>query len=224
MVNAAPTWFEKSTAIVVVVAAVLVAVPTVGVTQPVDSEVALSFAPANYTGSCVVPPEEGFDCSEYSFDMVKHAADPMFFYVGLMREGGFPIDVGGAQFGITYDATVTVTNWALCTGGGEIPEAGWPDSGTGNAVTWGGGCYGPPAEMGRIGFFVTRPPFEGVMSLTPDPRIGKALWATCDAELFELCDENLQSTEISGVVSSICGDGCAVPTEFGTWSRLKRLH
>ncbi len=42
----------------------------------------------------------------------------------------------GLQFGIEYDAAVDVSSWQLCTGGFQVPEDGWPDSGSAIAVTF----------------------------------------------------------------------------------------
>ncbi len=64
--------------------------------------------------------------------------------------------IGGVQFGIRYEDTVQVNGWSLCNSGAGIAGEGWPDSGTGYAAAWPGGCYCVTENddgLTKIGYF-----------------------------------------------------------------------
>jgi hypothetical protein len=148
-----------------------------------------------------------------------------FLWVVLSREGGFS-GVGGCQFGLNH--TVAASGWTLCTGGSEVPEGGWPASGTGNAVTWGGGCYVSPGSNAKIGFLAVNPDNGGSIAITADPRVGSSVWADCDAALWTVCEQYLGSDDLASGTSPSCGDasatGCtATPIEETTWGGIKSL-
>jgi hypothetical protein len=57
----------------------------------------------------------------------------------VVCNGSDSIGVAGVEFGINYDGAqfsgIDVSAWRNC-GDLEFPQAGWPDAGTGNIVTW----------------------------------------------------------------------------------------
>jgi len=59
--------------------------------------------------------------------------------------------LAGVRSGIHYGDGVSIDAWTRCTGGLDIPEDGWPDSGTAIAVAFDGlpaGVYFVTAEAG----------------------------------------------------------------------------
>jgi hypothetical protein len=149
----------------------------------------------------------------------------MYVYVLLVREGGFPNGVGGFEFGIEYDDTVDVIGWEHCAGGFDIPEEGWPASGTGNAMTWSGGCHFPPGEVAIAGDFVVANPTVGEMRIVPDPRTGRVEWVDCNIDLYEICPANLGTFDLATAVDPLCGDHCGtVPAPVVRWGQIKAVY
>jgi len=110
---------------------------------------------------------EGMDCE----DLVSAPWPGQAWVWVVMSDGDmYPDGLGGIQFGIEHEKALQ--GWSLCTGGSEIPEDGWPNSGTGNAATWGGGCYYPPGENAVVGVFPVTDGSAGWMDIIGDPRIG----------------------------------------------------
>lgn len=153
-------------------------------------------------------------------------------------EAGSPAagGIGGIQFGVTYEPSVVVGGWSLCTGGSEIPsgtgpgEVQWPGSGSGNAITWAGGCkevLANPNGMTRVGFFTINPGSGGFLFLDEDPRIERAQAADCDAQIFRICTQALgyaQTTPGGTGGQSTCGYICPVPTVESSWSSIKAKY
>jgi len=144
------------------------------------------------------------------------------------REGGWPEGIGGIQFGIEYAfENGQVTSWTLCSGGSEVPEAGWPASGTGNAVTWMAGCHVPPGEVAFVGAFLVYTesfgePVTGWLRITADPRVGQALVADCETNLAEVCSDALVTWTAGESLPDVCGACIATPTRSTSWGELKR--
>jgi hypothetical protein len=144
-------------------------------------------------------------------------------------DGGFGTSggIGGLQFGIEYDPAFALGAWTVCTGGSEIPDAGWPASGTGNAITWAGGCYpeaGAPDGSTKVGFFSVSSEADATLRLTADPRIGMALAADCSPTVVELCEDQLGSGSAieGGRSQNTCGQLCdATPAREVTWGAIK---
>jgi len=161
------------------------------------------------------------------------AADPEItqqgFTLGLYatRAGGWPEGIGGFQFGVEHEISSPGVYWTLCSGGSEISDDDWPASGTGTAMTWAGGCQNPDGEAIFIGGFVIAgsfelPPPSGWIRLTADPRIGKALYADCTTETYEVCEENLLTWDLDELLVPACDACAATPTRAATWGELKR--
>jgi len=169
-------------------------------------------------------------CSDPAFDWIDQSRcedlwappidGPAFLWIVANRVGGFLEGIGGAEFGISHEGSVE--GWTLCTGGSEIPSEGWPDSGTGNAVTWPGGCYEPPAETARIGYLSLSGGNSGEFSARPDPRIGAALISTCTPTSEEICATHLGSVDLALGTEAFCG--LPAVTDISTWQTDCTAH
>jgi len=172
-------------------------------------------------------------CDDTNFDVIDEGtcsdlsggavAGQAFVWVVASKEGGLPDGIGGVQFGIQHSGVIQ--NWALCTGGSQIAENGWPASGTGNACVFDDGCYVPAGEAARIGFFGVDEGATGSYRLTDDPRIAQAVWADCSTETFTYCEGNLGRVDHgSGTTQDPrCGDRCddVIPNRATTWTSIK---
>lgn len=209
------------------IAITMLAIPAAAMAQTdIDASV-------NYNLHITLPSYSG--CADAAFDYIDDgfcaglnstsSIGPAFLWVVISREGGFGPGIGGAQFGMEH-AGLDHSGWALCTGGSEIPGDNWPDSGEGNAVTWGGGCYSPGGEAAMVGYFSLNDGTAGNASVTADPRIAEAQWADCDATLAGVCGDNLAGTVLSDGTTPICGDFCGggTPTVSTTWGTIKSLY
>jgi hypothetical protein len=143
--------------------------------------------------------------------------------------------VGGLQFGIEYSEGTVVSSWTLCSGGSQIPQQNeggtWPSSGTGNAVTFSGGCKTVTANedgLTKVGYFTIQPRSSpGVIRFTEDPRIGMALAADCAATPIRICRESLGVGDLTVGGSggtNVCGTLCAVPVREATWGSIKAAY
>lgn len=140
--------------------------------------------------------------------------------------------IGGIQFGM--DHSIQILSWALCTGGSEIPQddlqGTWPASGTGNAITWGGGCKlvtDNDEGLTRVGY-LTVAPGAGQVAIAGDPRIGgQAQAAECNTNSIRICTQALGAGDAvvgGGGGRSTCGYKCTVPTETTSWGSLKSIY
>jgi len=124
----------------------------------------------SWSGCETIDPES-MDCS----DIVVEGNSSGYQFAFVMA-GGVPA-ISGAQFGISYDGTVDVADWSLCTGGMSIPEDSWPTSGKAIAVTWPETVF--PAgddSLVVIGFFTIEPSSSGALEVTADDRIEQAVY------------------------------------------------
>ncbi len=152
--------------------------------------------------------------------------------------------VGGVRFGIEYEPTVLLSGWAVCAGA-EVPGFGWPGSGTGNAITWQGGCKCVTANtdgMTKVGFFQCNPGSMGGLWITEDPQVGYAQAADCAPIGFRICRHLMGSCVLhpsndpcdvyfaeQGLGYAVspcnpCGGKCALPTQESTWGSIKSLY
>ena len=99
----------------------------------------------------------------------------------------------------------------------------WPDTGTGNAVTYTGGCYNPAGSAARVGYLSIGNGNSGFVNLVNDPRIDNALYTDCDATEVTICLGNLGDADLSAGTSPTCGDACATPTVETSWGQIKAL-
>lgn len=187
-----------------------------------DANVNVLITVPSYTG-CADPNYDFIDagfCEDLVSDPIPGGA---FVWVVYSHQGGWADGIAGAQFGIDYSG-VDVQSWALCTGGAEIPEAGWPAAGTGNAATWAGGCYNPAAGNARVGFFTVGDGSSGTMGVIPDPRINDTQFTNCTTDLFSICAANLGSADLAGGTLPLCTNECGgTPVEETSWGSIKSM-
>lgn len=93
-----------------------------------------------------------------SLAVVGDLNTPYDLYV-LVLDGSALAGVGGAAFGIEYGPGVVVSGWTLCADldfSGAPQGSQWPDSGSGNLITWNvtTNCQNTPAE-GDLDYGVT---------------------------------------------------------------------
>lgn len=93
-----------------------------------------------------------------SLAVVGDLNTPYDLYV-LVLDGSALAGVGGAAFGIEYGPGVVVSGWTLCADldfSGAPQGSQWPDSGSGNLLTWNvtTNCQNTPAE-GDLDYGVT---------------------------------------------------------------------
>jgi hypothetical protein len=181
-----------------------------------DSFINVTLTAPSYGGCDAGASIDALNCLE----LASAPLDNQFVFVVASHLGGYADGIGGAQFGLDHTLAGT---WALCTGGSEIPEGGWPASGTGNAVTWPGGCYAPANENAKIGFVSVGGPAAGSIQVIGDPRVGSAQYANCSAVAFVTPATNLggDSDLADGTVPTCEPTG--TPTVEETWSSLKSL-
>jgi hypothetical protein len=172
----------------------------------------------DYAGCAAGLPFEELTCE----DLVSGTVEGTAFSWIFMSDGDmYPDGIGGIQFGVDY--TKTVIGWTLCTGGSEIPEDGWPNTGTGNAATWAGGCYFPAGENALVGFFTVADGASGAMNVTMDPRIGMAMWSDCQPFSQEFYPELLGGVDNAAPGPPNC-DEFVVPTIESSWGQIKASY
>jgi hypothetical protein len=185
----------------------------------------LYVANADYDLACDSFSDDGLVCG----DLVSApgSADGSFIWVVASHTGPFPDGIGGIQFGIQYSGDLFSIGWALCTGGSEIAQAGWPDSGTGDAVTWSGGCYVPTGEVAKIGYLTVLDATVGSFAIIGDPRLAPpddVAWADCSAVVWTICPENRGSDDNVGDGTVPDCDSCPVtPLQEVSWGAIKSL-
>jgi len=197
------------------------------------------FTPPSYSGcGDFIVSDGAISCEILDPDFNDLGGQPNFCWamVGQVPKGtgpGAPGGVGGVQFGIDYDPTVLLSGWTLCTGGSEIPqddpEGTWPAPGTGNAVTWSGGCYLVTENddgLTRIGYLTIDAASSGYLFFGVDPRIGDAMGAGCDAATRAICGDmmGIADTTIDGEGENTCRAKCGVPVASTSWGRIKALY
>ena len=181
----------------------------------------------SYTG-CDDPAFEFIDQGNCADLVSAPLGGQSFVWVVVSRNGGFISPNTGVegisawQFGIDY-AGVDIVTWTYCTGGLQAPEDGWPASGTGNAVTWGGACYIPGGTNAKVGFFTLTDGSSGSMQIGPDPRNNEAWWTDCETESYVVCNENLGGADLANGTAPICENNCATPVEETTWGTIKSM-
>lgn len=121
-----------------------------------------------------------------------------FLWVVVSSSNGFlsfPESINAVQFGIEYDADVSA--WYSCTGGLQIPGAGWPASGTGIALAWDQCPELLEGETVRVGYFLLGDGDSGTFSITPDPRDGQLLITDCEHRASYACPGNAATADLS---------------------------
>jgi hypothetical protein len=192
--------------------------------------------PASYS-SCPVD-DATLTCE--SIDEVGDGSLPLQFVwiiaYGWNQIPGWPMvpserGIGGAQFGVVYPIDVTVTGWTLCTAGSEIPQNDpvlgitWPDSDSGNAVTWSGGEYYSASGFAKVGFFGVSQGSVGRLTVVGDPRIAEAQIAAGDGTAFNVPPAAYSSADIDGSNPDDGRKACEelVPVAEVSWGKIKSM-
>lgn len=127
----------------------------------------------------------------------------------LIADGTPGAGLSGCQFGITYnDSTgrgVDILDWSECTLF-NWPEPGWPDSGTGNLLTWNQNTDCDTTGMRVVGYFTLEAHSPDRLALIYRPADKRAAVAGCgmqanntDAEVLDVIPpENLGFVEFGG--------------------------
>jgi hypothetical protein len=178
-----------------------------------EPTLSIHLAPASYSG-CGAVDADTMSCG----DLVTSGdnAGSQFGFVVMSGRSG----VAGVQFGVEYDAEVSVSGWTLCTGGLQIPEEDWPDSGTGLAATWDGTEYpSGPDSLVVVGYFTFEAASTGSATLTPDARIGEAAFVDEDGYYHSLLAGYLGEVSVDGGASGAhsCGLVDSTSAAHGGW-------
>jgi hypothetical protein len=228
---------------VVLALAALSLVPSLAFAQP-DGQANLNVLLTSFDPGFCAGPFGSIDAGNCA-DLVAGAAlpGPAFLWVVVSRDGDFngtpASSVGGAQFGIQYDPSVLVQGWFLCTGGLEAPDPMWPQSGTGNAVTFANGCYDSPGTAAKLGLFILASGSGGPVGTIEDPRIPGSLWVDCGVPPsvppteFPICfvdgptwpkGNHGGDSDLTDGTGPVCGDHCGgTPVEYTSWGAIKAL-
>lgn len=225
-------------------AVMLIMVSLAGVAPPAESAPSdgVKFA-LHWTGICdkcipdvcgSSPNSYGLPCSEFD-TQIGYIPGAQFGYLVIVGADS-TAGVSGLQFGITLDQEAwgwTSGNWTLCADM-ESPHASvggapWPQSGSGNRVTWTGcerttfGEDGVRAVVGAWFLSSYYGEYQGSFAVTPD--------STLADPAFILIDCAQQESAIKtkgGVLSTMAGAGynpCLADTTVSvtasTWGRLK---
>ncbi len=107
--------------------------------------------------------------------------------------------IAGVQFAIEYDSSVSVVGWTSCAGGLQIPETGWPASGTGVAVTWDEPEYPDgPDGLAVVGYLTVEAGSTGVVTVVNDSRIGRAEYTDADGVTHTIAPGHLGVADVAG--------------------------
>jgi hypothetical protein len=128
---------------------------------------ALHVAPASYSG-CEVIADDSLGCDDLRVEGDSSTVQLVFVLVSGVAE------ITGVQFAVD-DQSITPSSWTLCTGGRQVTEPGWPEQGTGIAVTW-PGLHGSEGGLAIVGYFTVAAGQDGILSLAPDHRTGSAVY------------------------------------------------
>jgi len=222
-----------ATGVFAAAAAVMIALPA---QAQYPYSIDITVTPPTYSGCNEASVADGaLSCDGLNPNGQNFGGNPNFAWVIV---GGVPPEVGGVggiaglQFGVDYEAGVSIGAWALCTGGAEIPQQqprAWPESGSGNAMTWPGGCYplaDNPDGLTRVGWFTVNGGSDGMLDIVEDPRIARAVATDCEAELIRVCKQLLGSADLNtvsgGTMGEVaCGGLCPVPVRETSWGAIK---
>jgi hypothetical protein len=142
--------------------------------------------------------------------------------------------IGGLQFGVQYDpapgAGLDVLYWTPC-GDLEFNSPGWPNSGTGNLVTWQGCQLQQPGGPGGgvvtlAGYFHVSTYGADILKIIPRPVDGVAKIANCVAAESIVPPHRLGTAAFSqgGNVYGFNPCGLFTPVRPTTWSGIKTLE
>lgn len=160
-----------------------------------------------------------------------------------LREVGGPgselesLGIAGVQLGINYTsgAGLNVFSWNYCS---DLEFAGdhWPESGSGNTITWVTPENCQSQEVVVAGYFYLTAYSPGVMSIAPFPPTGQVKTASCEAAesvLEQVPLERVGWVSMGGGAIGADSDGCnpmlepclgPTPAIRTTWGQLKTKY
>jgi len=157
----------------------------------------------------------------------------------VICNGSDSVGLAGAEFGIEYDGAlgsgVDVTSWKSCADL-EFPQDDWPQSGSGNLVTW-ATCQltdlvqNPPqakTAFAVCGVLSVNVYGQDQLAITPRPVSGSLKVADCNA----VEDDITNSLVARGGIATFCSNrngynyckGKKLPGEEATWGKIKTLY
>ena len=155
----------------------------------------------------------------------------------VVCNGSDSVGLAGAEFGIEYDGAtgsgVDITSWRSCADL-EFPQDDWPQSGSGNLVTW-ADCQLtdlfqnlPKTAFCVAGVFEVTSYGGDQLSITPRPVSGRLKVADCNAVEDDITDAVVSRMGIVTFCSNRHGyNYCSKSTLSGgptTWGNLKNLY
>lgn len=141
------------------------------------------------------------------------------------------VGVAGVEFGISYNPAtsqgIDIFEWARC-GDQEFASSGWPQSGTGNIVTWvtNQNCTNTHQALRVAGRFYLGVYSPDRFALTVRPVSGRVKVANCASSEDDLTDNAQNPLGFADFGTGIGYNPCLniVPTVGTTWTGLKTLY
>lgn len=133
--------------------------------------------------------------------------------------------IAGTRYGLCCDGPLYFYGWTKCSDF-EIPTAGWPGCGEGNAQTWTSEQTGPFVTIGILDVYVYGA--SQCLCVCADPRVGFAEY--CDgSEPSPLCLQRTHPayfgcTEFNGSGCGYNPCGTPVSSEATSWGAVKALY
>ncbi len=132
--------------------------------------------------------------------------------------------IAGTRYGICCEGPVYFYGWTKCCDL-EIPTAGWPGCGEGNAQTWAVEQLGPFVTIGILDVYLYATTQR--IGTCADPREDFAEW--CDGSQPSPICHKVQASETLhfgwvGFNGNYGYAPCGGPTESSTWGAVKSLY
>ena len=158
----------------------------------------------------------------------------------VVCNGSDSVGVAGVEFGIEYDGAsgsgVDIQSWRRCADL-EFDQAGWPESGTGNLLTWEPSLNCQMTNLiptqaktayAVVGVFSATIFGQDQMGITPRPASGRMKVADCGAVEDDLTD----ALVARGGFATFCTNrqgynyckGTVLGTESTTWGKIKAKY
>ncbi len=157
---------------------------------------------------------------------VQRYVDKGWFAFLYVARADADAGVGGVSCGTGFPADLSVWDWDLCADG-ETPTGAWPDSGSGNRITWDAGTncqrevIGTDGVHAVAGVFYISSYVDAVFEITPNTAAGETalVVADCDGAESELSAPGgrIGFGDVEGY--NPCAED--VPVIPSTWGRIK---
>jgi hypothetical protein len=132
------------------------------------------------------------------------------------------LGIAGTRYGLDCAGSFFFYGWTKCSDF-EIPTAGWPGCGEGNAQTWSAEQPGPFVTIGILDVY--NYPGLSVLKISDDARVGFAEF--CDgSQPAPICYQTTDNTRFGCIGFDCAGyDPCSVvPVEERSWGQLKAIY